>query len=519
MNKNIEYTLSQICSQNNYPTGAVFASCEPTLIFDENSMSTLPDDHKNIIIAGGAGIIVSKSLRNDCINYINKVDSFAFNLHIRDNPKIEDKSHEISELTICSFLLTAVKIDISNYYAFNVIKIASQLLVKSNNIKRDEFILQLRKLTKSINSKQFYLKSKKLYSDIFDHISRKFPESTNGCQKQHADISYVSAKNQQDDIDLWHQEINRRKFFSDIEQHKETSQHVEYIWTYIQRMMSKYQKEQICKECFYSFEFKMLTDMFNSLNIDSYKCSTKLCPINRELLSGRFFNIPIERLSESSKMFLNHRCAIEKKYSINFPDLILHEDINKIISYKELKNNFKRNNITRLYISENLYNIDDCDTEKGYISIKKDLDKCKKLKNFARYEVNNNENILGLIIWDKKNIEKNKSPINKIALTIALEHENSEWFSGYIARYNELKSYIEYVVNYNNDINLKKKTDLKTYLKKLKQDWNLGLKDFFDEVRDDYTRIDVSIRNGKLYNTQNALKNKKIVHIKDTPNS
>lgn len=348
--------------------------------------------------------------------------------------------------------------------------------------------------------------SKEIVAEIKQLISRKLPNDP-GFNQGSASMFGLEEKKgnsifkmsiQADTIRFWHREFNKRRFYLDVTENEKFKAVINKIINYASFLISKYaQNEDVCNPCVFSDEEKFWEIFYSYPKIYSLGCNEKKCKLILDFANDSFNALD---LKNDDKMvgntdFLNEKkllSAIYESYGLMFTELC-DRSSSELLGIYQFENiglppysSVERDVFNLSLQFEDFVFLDNPDVVCTNIFKNE-----KKIKVDNRYIQSDQSNIVGLWIWDHVNYLKfEKRKINLVDIIIDFVTNSCLYKNiGFASKnFGEIQNYKD---------NLKKKGERD------------GLTDIVREHRNDYYRVDESIRAGIILSTDAALERRR----------
>ncbi len=392
--------------------------------------------------------------------------------------------------------------------------VAAYILMRSyfgdcNNVSN---WLQRKKLTRR-QSLLIARNSNDLIKDITQLAARKLPNDPGMNQgaksifghKEKKGASFFKLSRQLDNIRFFHREYARRKFYLDVLKNDNLKTNINKILDYASFVKTKYaQNNEACSSC-PILDKDLFWETFFSNSISLSGCHEKKCKINEKLASDVFAIINSQE-GDITTEDIEQEFSIEKKvlsdiyleYDLLFTDLCFRCSSEWLGNYKSDHKCLPHySSLSKVICDKNIcfddFNISN-NSDVAYVNSSNLI---KKNKIEDRYIECNDSNLVGLWIWDQINISLQNNKIKSISDIVIKFVITSKWYCNldishkFIDIINEFKKYSD------------------------KQGQRDSFTDVVAEHRNDYYRIDESIRAGSLLSTDAALERRRLRKLKE----
>lgn len=405
-------------------------------------------------------------------------------------------SMEKEDLAVGNFYISSCEDFIKKYLSISSENLGSYILMKScsGGFKDTVALLRQKGLTPR-RAKEIANFAKELVECVEKSADRNVPKDF----EYKRGNNFLKSYKEYESITFWHREFLRRRFYLDVNNNVALKNNIESILKFIsfaKRSCVGNDKYAKCSVCHFDSN-----DIFWSnflTNSDYLGCLTDVCKLKQyvEFKSLDYMDRSIIIQHEEIDCFILEKIILSELYSeynVLFTELCIRYSAAYLSHHKHMYGclpNYDTvfNYILRKKISfKNVFfdNNQENEYQKNGVELRKIFDDVKKNMVYDRYCEADESNIVGLWIWDNVHILKK----NNIRALIINQMLPSNWYKL-----------------------LTTSAKHKDIIKKLKKGEELltgeGVRRdaIISECRNDYYRVDESIRAGMLLTTQEALK-------------
>ena len=353
--------------------------------------------------------------------------------------------------------------------------------------------------------------SNDLIKDITQLAARKLPNDPGMNQgaksifghKEKKGASFFKSSRQLDNIIFFHREYVRRKFYLDVLENENLKTNINKILDYACFINNTYvQNNETCSSC-PILDKDLFWETFFSNSTNLFGCHEKKCKINKKLAFDVFVNAQeCGAISKDSEQLFSIEqkvlSDIYQEYGLLFTDLCFRCSSEWLGTYKSNHKCLPHySSLTKVITDINIC-IDDLkilnNSDVAYVNSANIL---KKSKIEDRYIECDDSNLVGLWIWDQINILQHSINSKNISDIIINFITTSTWYY----KLDIAHKFLEVIEEF------KKKTERK------------GQRDSLINVvtahRNDFYRVDESIRAGTLLSTDAALERRRLRELKE----
>jgi len=355
--------------------------------------------------------------------------------------------------------------------------------------------------------------SKDLIKDITQLASRKMPNDLGMNQgansifghQEKKETSFYKLSRQIDNIRFFHREYARRKFYLDVLENENLKTNINKILDYAIFINNTHeQNNETCSSCPILDKDLFWKTFFSNPTI-LFGCHEKKCNINEKLASDVFAIINSQKgditTKDNEPEFSIERkmlSDIYQEYDLLFTDLCFRCSPEWLGTYKSEHKCLPHYSSLSKVISDKSICINDFkilnNPDVAYI---KSSNIMKKSKIEDRYIECNDSNIVGLWIWDQINISLHNNKIKSISDIVIYFVTTSTWYCNLEIAHKFFDVIDEFKQNSE------------------EQGQRDGLINVVTEHRNDYYRVDESIRAGTLLSTDAALERRRLRKLKE----
>jgi len=350
--------------------------------------------------------------------------------------------------------------------------------------------------------------SNDLIKDITQLAARKLPNDIGMNQGDNSifghkikkGASFFKLSRQLDNIRFFHREYARRKFYLDVLKNDNLKTNINKILDYAIFINITYeQNNETCSSC-PILDKDLFWETFFSNPISLSGCHEKKCKINEKLASDVFAIINYQE-GDITTTDVEQEFSIEKKvlsdiyleYDLMFTDLCFRCSSEWLGSYKSKHKCLPHySSLSKVICDKNIC-IDDFNiSNNSDVAYVNSSNLIKKSNIEDRYIECNESNLVGLWIWDQIKISSRNIKIKSISDIVIQFVKTPGWYR----KFDISKKFDDEIYEYISFLNEQGQRDC--------------LINVVTEHRNDYYRVDESIRAGILLSTEEALRRRRV---------